>query len=126
LQVFRVEFGEHLFGRNPVTDIDRALDDLATDAERKLGLHPRMNIAGQGDRGAEIGRFDLLHENPWKVLLDLCFFTTSGQQHQDAQGNCYFQSRTNHADSFALYGRASDDTTVRVEQGSKGASGPLK
>ncbi|MNR29857.1 hypothetical protein D3C85_1472720 [compost metagenome] len=33
LQILRIEPGEHLSGRHPITDIDRALDDLAGDAK---------------------------------------------------------------------------------------------
>ncbi len=33
LQIFRIEFGQHLFGGDAVADIDHALDDLAADAE---------------------------------------------------------------------------------------------
>ncbi len=75
LQVFRVEFGQHLFGRNPVTDIDHTLDDLAAHAERQFGLYSRLDVAGECHRGGVIRWFDLLHEDSWAVLLDGLFLS---------------------------------------------------
>ncbi|MNE80757.1 hypothetical protein D3C80_1773570 [compost metagenome] len=77
LQVLGIEPGEHLPGRNPVTDIHGTLDDLPADTERQLGLHPGLDIAGQRDVDGVVGQLDLLHENPWPVLLDRFLFVAS-------------------------------------------------
>ncbi|MNL10248.1 hypothetical protein D3C87_1310440 [compost metagenome] len=118
LQVLRVEPGKDLSGRDPVTDIDRTLDDLSAHAKRQFGLHPGLHIAGQGDVGGIFGRFDFLNENPWPSLLNRCFFITRGQQSQEAQADRHFHSRNSHADSFALCAR---NTSVSLEQGFKRA-----
>src|SRR3546814_368152 len=123
LQVLGVEPGEHLSGRNPVTDIHLALDDLAAHAKRQIGLHPGLDIPGEGHRGGIFGGHGLLHENPRQGFFFGLFTTASGQQHTQAKANQNFTSRTSHADSFALYGRTSDDTTVSLEQGSTPATG---
>ena len=94
LQVLGIEFGQHLFGRNPITDIDRTLDDLAANAERQVGLDPRLNITGQGHRRRVIRRFYLLHEYPRTVLFDRFFIATGAQQDKEAQANHCFQSGT--------------------------------
>ncbi|CAI8762668.1 hypothetical protein EMIT0P294_160075 [Pseudomonas sp. IT-P294] len=108
-------------GRNPVTDIDHALHDLAAHAERQFGLDAGLNITGECHRGGVIRCFNLLDEDPWALLLNGLFIAARSQQDQKAQANHCFQSGTSHANSFALYGRANGDTTVSLEQGSTGA-----
>src|SRR5471032_3447674 len=92
LQVFWIESGEDLPGRNPVTDIDHTLDDLATDAERQFGLHAGLNVTGQGHRSGVIRRLDDLHEDTRQVFFDRFFFAAGGQHHEEAQTEHYFQS----------------------------------
>ncbi|MCY1431180.1 hypothetical protein D9M71_471430 [compost metagenome] len=55
LQVFRVQARQHLVSLDVVANVDAARNDLAAHAERQVGLHPRLYIAGQGDPGSEIG-----------------------------------------------------------------------
>ncbi len=88
LQVFGVELGQHLFGRHPITDIHRPLNDLAAHAERKLRLHPRLNIAGQRYVCGEIGRLDLLrlHACAHRFLgLFLLTASKNGQAQTEAE-----------------------------------------
>ena len=54
LQVLRVELGQDLPGRDAVAYVDHALDDLATHAKGQIGLHARLDIAGQRDRRGKI------------------------------------------------------------------------
>ncbi|MNP16252.1 hypothetical protein D3C76_1086400 [compost metagenome] len=123
LQVPGVEPGQHLPGRDPGADIDLAFDDLATHAKRQVSLHPRLDIAGQGHRSGVFAGHGLLHENPRQGFFFGLLITAPRQQHAHAQTNHQFDSGTSHADSFALYGRTSDDTTVSLEQGSTNTTG---
>ncbi|MNO75423.1 hypothetical protein D3C76_664690 [compost metagenome] len=91
LQVFRVESGQHLVGLDVITDIDAARDDLAADAERQVGLHPRLHVAGQGDPGGEVGGFDPQYTDPGQYLGG--FFLAAACE-TDQQSQAYNQQRT--------------------------------
>jgi len=99
LQVFRVEPRQHLVGLDVVTDIDATGNDLAADAERQVGLHPRLHVAGQGDPGCEIGGLNLLHTHPRQGLGDL-FLAAAGEQIQQPQANDRQWAHQRHAGSL--------------------------
>ncbi|EAZ60706.1 hypothetical protein PA2G_04072 [Pseudomonas aeruginosa 2192] len=61
--VLRVEPRQHLASRDVVADIDQALDDLAADTERLVGLYPCLDVAGdRGGRG-ELGHLHRLRQH---------------------------------------------------------------
>ncbi|MNV66164.1 hypothetical protein D3C71_1589040 [compost metagenome] len=113
LQILGVEPGQHLLGGHSITDVDRALDDLATHAERQLRLYPGLDITGEGNRDRVIGRLDDLHEHPWQVFLHGFFLVASRQQGDDTQGHYCFQSGNHHANSLAFF---MYNTTESLEQ----------
>ncbi len=82
LQVLGVQARQHLVGLDVVTDVDTAGDDLATNTERQVGLHTRLNIASQGHPGREVGRLYLLHAYPRQNLGGFLLATASEHQQQ--------------------------------------------
>lgn len=64
LQVLGVELGQHLFGGHAVAHVHHALDDLAADTERQIGLHAGLDITREGHRRRKIRRLHGLHEHP--------------------------------------------------------------
>jgi hypothetical protein len=80
-------------GADAIAHIHQALDDLAADAKGQIGLHPRLDIAGQRNRRGEVERLHGLHKYPG-MLLGLGFIlATAAQQRQQASANIQVEMR---------------------------------
>ena len=85
LQILGIEPCQYLVRLDPVADIHVALNDLAVDPERKLRLHPCLDIAGQRHAGGELGGFHRLHVHAGQFRR--CrFFLAAADQHCQGSG----------------------------------------